>query len=299
MSDDFSLPSSCDEEVEHSEDEFIFNSNNAYNNTSNVNSDSSFVFGMESMIDFSLPSLNEDGDDEDEDEVEKSGSNNHEGGDIKQRSSFQAPRLTVPLSQARINSIPTKATRAPSFRGMRTSLVSNADSSGSSGTGVSSRPSLRGLTSGRSTRSSLMSGSFVGRSKLSRFTSFTSRSQHSLDAMLHEPKKNVYKGYVMGDMVLVCNHYSQWTNQVNRLGFPAGAGSMGEELRGPYIHILAKIKNVHFEEVSVFYTITRVDNGEDMRGEAGKRSASELCPNWTNCKEVHFDSFCCCFFGKI
>jgi hypothetical protein len=293
MSGDSSLPVMCDEEVEQSQDDVFLNSSN----------NSSFALGQ-SMIEFALPSLGEDDDeDEDEDEVEKSDSNNHEGGDSKQRSSFQAPRLTVPLSQARMNGIPTKASRASaSFRGMglRASLVSNDSSSGgSSAMGVSSRSSMKGLMTGRSTRG-LLSSSFVNRSKSSHILSrFTSRSSLGDDAMHHEPKKNVYRGYVVGDMALVCNHHSQWANQVNRLGFPVGEGITGEELRGPYINILAKIKSVHFEEVSVFYTITRADNGEDMRGEAGKRSASESCPNWTNCEEVHFDSFVVAFLVKF
>jgi hypothetical protein len=60
------------------------------------------------------------------------------------------------------------------------------------------------------------------------------------------------------------------SNLVNRFGYPRGEGSTLEEQRGPYLYILTRVKQIHYEENEVYYTVTREDNGEDVRGDAGK-----------------------------
>jgi hypothetical protein len=68
-------------------------------------------------------------------------------------------------------------------------------------------------------------------------------------------------------------HYRQHrrTNVlVNRLGYPRGEGNTFEEQRGPHLYILGKVKQIHFEENAIFYTLTREDNGQDVRGDAGE-----------------------------
>jgi hypothetical protein len=80
-----------------------------------------------------------------------------------------------------------------------------------------------------------------------------------------------YRRYRVGDSVLVCNTQSaRWVNLVNRYGYPIGGGVTAEELRGPYIYVLATVKKVHFEEDAEYYTVTRADTGADQRADAGK-----------------------------
>ena len=113
---------------------------------------------------------------------------------------------------------------------------------------------------------------------LARFSRQTSTEEGSNKRVQEsqQPKRNIYRGYVVGDSVLVSNHQSKWASLVNRFGYPPGEGSTEEEKRGPYMYVLAKVKRVHFEEYSVYYTVTREDTGADMRGEAGMHISSEF-----------------------
>jgi hypothetical protein len=96
----------------------------------------------------------------------------------------------------------------------------------------------------------------------------------------------VYRGYAQGDMVLFISDgiedasptnnaavprgaVSSSTILVNRYGYPHGEGNSVEERRGPYMYILGKVKQIHYEENAVYYTVTREDNGHDIRGDAG------------------------------
>ncbi|KAL3936000.1 MAG: hypothetical protein SGARI_002742, partial [Bacillariaceae sp.] len=56
---------------------------------------------------------------------------------------------------------------------------------------------------------------------------------------------------------------------VNQFGYPRGEGMSLEERRGPYLYILGKVKQIHYEENAVYYTVTRQDNGLGIRGDAG------------------------------
>lgn len=43
-----------------------------------------------------------------------------------------------------------------------------------------------------------------------------------------------------------------------------------EEESGPYEYLLAVVKTVHFKENLPFYTVTRMDSGEDQRADIGE-----------------------------
>lgn len=74
--------------------------------------------------------------------------------------------------------------------------------------------------------------------------------------------------YKVGDNVLVRNAQSRWANLVNRYGFPPGQGETPEECRGPYMYVLATVRQMHFEEIHPYYTVTRCDTGSDQRADA-------------------------------
>ena len=78
-----------------------------------------------------------------------------------------------------------------------------------------------------------------------------------------------HRRYRIGDPVLTSNHNIRWTNCVNKHGYPPGSGSTSEEKQGPYDYILTTVKIVHYEENAVFYTLTRADNGIEIRGDPG------------------------------
>ena len=100
----------------------------------------------------------------------------------------------------------------------------------------------------------------------------TNKNAQAAAAVVQEQDKAraTYRRYRVGDSVLVCNTQSRWANLVNRYGYPAGGGVAPEELRGPYIYVLATLKKVHFEEDAEYYTVTRADTGADQRADAGK-----------------------------
>lgn len=79
--------------------------------------------------------------------------------------------------------------------------------------------------------------------------------------------------YAVGQYVLISNHeLAEGSNcLVNRYGFPeVGGGALSpEQRRGPYIYLFAQVKNVHFEEDAQYYTVSRCDNDEEQRADAG------------------------------
>jgi hypothetical protein len=106
------------------------------------------------------------------------------------------------------------------------------------------------------------------------------RNSSSLDDDVHAVQttsKSVFRGYVVGDSVLINDHMIRWANQVNKYGYPPGQGNKNgngnapEEQRGPYLYVLGKVTKVHFEEYSVYYTVAREDTGQGVRGEVGKK----------------------------
>lgn len=86
---------------------------------------------------------------------------------------------------------------------------------------------------------------------------------------------SAFRRYGVGDYVLISNHDlpDDSSKLVNIHGFAewdAGEALTSGEERGPYIYVLAQVKNVHFIENLPFYTVTRIDSGEDQRADVGK-----------------------------
>ena len=158
---------------------------------------------------------------------------------------------------------------SPSSAGI--SRASDSASGTSAGSGSErfrlglSRPS----TISRSSRS--LTESVIRRSTaLARFTRTSSNLEEDAKQAQYSQQKAAYRGYVVGDAVLINDlTQTQWANQVNKYGYPPGDGVTPDEQRGPYMFVLGTIKRVHFEEYSVYYTVTREDTKEDIRGEAG------------------------------
>lgn len=101
------------------------------------------------------------------------------------------------------------------------------------------------------------------------FSRNSSKKEDSL-AEIQELGRNIYRGYSVGDSVLISDVNARWQNCVNRLGFPPGEGKDSEEQRGPFSYVLGKVKVVHYEENEVFYTVKREDTGVDVRGDASE-----------------------------
>ena len=115
----------------------------------------------------------------------------------------------------------------------------------------------------------------VRSSLAAKFTNFGGTSQNMDDEEYegerHElyNRENLYRGYSVGDAVLVFSN-NRFSSCVNRFGFPPGAGRTPEEKTGPYLFVLGKVQQIHFEENSVFYTVRREDTDVDVRGTPGK-----------------------------
>jgi hypothetical protein len=56
-------------------------------------------------------------------------------------------------------------------------------------------------------------------------------------------------------------------NPVNKYGYPPGKGGTEEELRPPYVYVLARVTKVHFEEDARYYTVIREDNQLEQRAD--------------------------------
>ena len=114
--------------------------------------------------------------------------------------------------------------------------------------------------------------------------------------------------YGVGQYVLISNHNLDEGSSclVNRYGFPEGGGGAlySEQRRGPYIYLLAQVKSVHFGEDAQYYTVSRCDNEEDQRADAGwmepitdplgieaaKIAAKKLCNGASTNVQSHSDS---------
>jgi hypothetical protein len=115
-----------------------------------------------------------------------------------------------------------------------------------------------------------------------RASNLFSASVPSRDVLLHlvgqqqqhqqQPKPSSRR-YNQGEHVLIADSGNNPSTVdigglVNRFGYPFGEGSTPDERRGPYQYILATVKQVHFEEIHPFYTVTRADNGRNQRANA-------------------------------
>ncbi|KAL3801831.1 hypothetical protein HJC23_001227 [Cyclotella cryptica] len=90
-------------------------------------------------------------------------------------------------------------------------------------------------------------------------------------AARRQTRITAFRRYAVGDHVLISNHdLHDSPKLVNAKGFAewdAAEATTSDERRGPYIYVLAKVKSVHFEEDAQYYTVTRLDNGEDQRAD--------------------------------
>jgi hypothetical protein len=113
----------------------------------------------------------------------------------------------------------------------------------------------------------------------------STESQRSNSALLRlfvpqkeeHPQKRpqTFRGYGVGDYVLISNHGLEGDSLklVNAMGFAewdTGMALTSEEESGPYEYLLAVVKTVHFTENLPFYTVTRMDSGEDQRADIGE-----------------------------
>ncbi len=132
-------------------------------------------------------------------------------------------------------------------------------------------PSVGSVSGNLSRKSQNFRTSIAKRSggALARLTRHGSMEEERGDSFSTSQKKATVYRYSIGDPVLISNHDSHHSTCVNRHGFPPGSGSSADEQRGPYIYILATVTTVHYEENAVFYTVSRVDTGADVRGDPG------------------------------
>lgn len=56
---------------------------------------------------------------------------------------------------------------------------------------------------------------------------------------------------------------------VNKYGYPIGEGKTFEQKRGPFIYVLCKVVQVHFDEDERYYTVSRLDIDAEQRADTG------------------------------
>ena len=117
-----------------------------------------------------------------------------------------------------------------------------------------------------------------------KFQKRSSLARKNKSAMLYQSRMataQLYRGYSIDDYALVVmndlNSSSDLESDrtingnvflVNKHGYPNGKGKTQPERSGPYSYLLCTIIRAHYEENEVFWTVTREDNGEEMRGDA-------------------------------
>ncbi|GKY91720.1 hypothetical protein MPSEU_000143800 [Mayamaea pseudoterrestris] len=78
-------------------------------------------------------------------------------------------------------------------------------------------------------------------------------------------KADAMRRFNPGQLVLVNNQTLGWMRLVNAYGFPPGSGESVDERSGPYQFVLASVKEVHFDEVQPYYTVTIIHSGVEER----------------------------------
>lgn len=112
-----------------------------------------------------------------------------------------------------------------------------------------------------------------GRSLLkSRFASQTGRNQPKNElTFVQEPTEPIrschVRRYNVGDMILINNEGQGWMRLLNIHGFPPGSGETVDERKGPYQFLLARVQQIHFDEVQPYYTVTVIQSGVERRGD--------------------------------
>lgn len=99
--------------------------------------------------------------------------------------------------------------------------------------------------------------------------------EESAAALAKRTRVSTLRRYGKGDYVLISNHDLSDTSLqlVNVHGFAewdAGEALTADEERGPFVYLLAQVKSLHFTENLPYYTVTRMDNGEEQRSDVGK-----------------------------
>jgi hypothetical protein len=56
---------------------------------------------------------------------------------------------------------------------------------------------------------------------------------------------------------------------VNASGYPKGEGKTESQKQGPYLYVLCKVMQVHFDEDERYYTVRRCDTGSEQRADPG------------------------------
>lgn len=136
---------------------------------------------------------------------------------------------------------------------------------------INRRVSQESVTSSGSIRSD--SGNGMSLKRL--FSTAKKGTNEQKEGALKPQSSSLHRRYGRGDHVLITNHDlpDSSLKLVNLHGFAewdAGEASTGEEGRGPYSYLLAQVKNIHFQENLPYYTVTRIDTGEDQRADVGK-----------------------------
>jgi hypothetical protein len=91
--------------------------------------------------------------------------------------------------------------------------------------------------------------------------------------------RRVIRRFREGDHVLVsCHNYPSSlsgaarfgfaSSLVNQHGYPPHHGESLPERSGPYKYVLAQVKELHFEEIVTYYTVTRCDTHQEQRADA-------------------------------
>jgi len=119
-----------------------------------------------------------------------------------------------------------------------------------------------GTPSSASSRRATLFASRLGR----RSTSFHRQASISEEHSDRPLSKSILRK--TGDYVLIRSGGNSML--VNKYGFPAGDGETPEEKVGPYLFVLATVKQIHFEEIALYYTVARCDNGMEQRAESNE-----------------------------
>lgn len=128
------------------------------------------------------------------------------------------------------------------------------------------------------------SGASTGSKKLRLFNSSsgstnkdTNTSETAVENSVSAARKAAiaFRRYNVGDYVLISNHELPPSSLklVNLHGFAewdAGETLLIEELRGPFVYLLAQVTRVHFSGNVPSYTVIRMDNGEEQRADVGE-----------------------------
>jgi hypothetical protein len=67
---------------------------------------------------------------------------------------------------------------------------------------------------------------------------------------------------------------------VNKYGYPAREGRKEREKRGPYVYVIATVREIHFKEDARHYTVERHDTRRHVRAETGETDSVSFFNLW-------------------